>query len=85
MKKIKQNHIDINPRFGKTVVIDNYIFCHDEDVSTLIVLYTDFCEDVEVIEIIDTNEDDTVIISDEDLRIYALNWIFDNVEIVKEV
>lgn len=85
MKKIKQNHIDINPRFGKLVVIDNYMFCYDEDIFTLTVMYTDFGEDVAVIDVIDTNDLDTSIVTNEDLQVYALNWIFDNVEIVKEV
>lgn len=85
MKKIKQNSINIEPRFGMLAVIDNYMFCYDEEIFALTVMYTDFDEDVAVIDVISTNNLDTLIVTNEDLRVYALNWIFDNVEIVKEV
>ena len=85
MKKIRQNFINMEPRFGMLAVIDNYMFCHDEEIFTLTVMYTDFDEDVAVIDVINTNDIDTSIVTNEDLRVYALNWIFDNVEIVKEV
>ena len=85
MKKIKQNSINIEPRFGMLAVIANYMFCYDEEIFTLTVMYTDFDEDIAVIDVISTNNLDTLIVTNEDLRVYALNWIFDNVEIVKEV
>ncbi|MDU4599284.1 MAG: BC1881 family protein [Clostridium sporogenes] len=83
-KKIKTTDLNLNVSTGTIlyVDIDIFRFLYDQEISCITVQFLDgenyeFFEEVELPE-------GKVIVNHDDLRKFALNWIFNNVEIVKE-
>lgn len=80
MKKIKVNDLNMDIYLGSVmyVTIDVFRFSKDEDLP---------CVEVEIEEngeykfLEEINEED-VIVTHEELKKVALNWIFDNVEVI---
>ncbi|EPS56396.1 TPA: hypothetical protein ACXDAY_002844 [Clostridium botulinum] len=83
-KKIKTTDLNLNVSTGTMlyVDIDIFRFLYDQEIFNLTIEVLDgenyeFFEEVELPE-------GKVIVNHDDLRKFALNWIFNNVEIVKE-
>jgi hypothetical protein len=83
-KKIKTAYINLNVNTGTMIYvdIDTFRFLYDEETVYLTVQIEEngsyeFLDEVELAE-------DEIIIDHNDLKRVALNWIFDNVKIVKE-
>ncbi|NEZ74293.1 BC1881 family protein [Clostridium botulinum] len=83
-KKIKTTDLNLNVSTGTIlyVDIDIFRFLYDQEIFCITVQFLDgenyeFFEEVELPE-------GKVIVNHDDLRKFALNWIFNNVEIVKE-
>ncbi|HGG0416138.1 TPA: BC1881 family protein [Clostridium sporogenes] len=83
-KKIKTTDLNLNVSTGTMIYIDIDIFrfLYDEEIFCLTIQFLngenyEFFEEVELPE-------GKVIVTHDDLRKFALNWIFNNVEIVKE-
>ncbi|WP_243249054.1 BC1881 family protein [Clostridium botulinum] len=83
-KKIKTTDLNLNVSTGTMlyVNIDIFRFIYDQEIFNLTIEVLDgesyeFFEEVELPE-------GKVIVNRDDLRKFALNWIFNNVEIVKE-
>jgi hypothetical protein len=83
-KKIKTTDLNLNISTGTMlyVDIDTFRFLYDEEIFCLTVQIEsngifEFLEEVELAE-------DEIIIDHKDLERFALNWIFNNVEIVKD-
>ncbi|WP_242971096.1 hypothetical protein [Clostridium botulinum] len=83
-KKIKTTDLNLNVFTGTMlyVNIDIFRFIYDQEIFNLTIEVLDgenyeFFEEVELPE-------GKVIVNHDDLRKFALNWIFNNVEIVKE-
>ena len=86
-KKITMTSLEMNLDAGTIlyVTIDNLRFSADEDQFSLVVEIENKGK-FELIEEIDLGGPDAEIIIDHnDLKRVALNWIFKNVEIVKEL
>lgn len=83
-KKIKTTHLSLNKFTGKMiyVTIDIFKFLYDEDTFYLTVELENQGQ-FEFFQEIDLPEGE-LITDHKDLERFALNWIFDNVEIVKE-
>ncbi|KGO13869.1 ubiquitin [Clostridium botulinum] len=84
-KKIKTTDLDLNVSTGTMlyVDIDIFRFSYNQEIFNLTIKILDgenyeFFEEVELPE-------GKVIINHDDLRKFAFNWIFNNVEIVEEV
>ena len=79
MKKVKATDFEVKTEIGIYIDIDNYRFLLDESYPFIRVELIgnethDFLDEIEC-----------DCINHEDLKIAAINWIFNNVEIVKEV
>jgi len=86
-KKITMTNLDLSADTGTIlyVTIDDLRFSADECQFSLIVEIENQGK-FELIEEIDLGgPDDEIIIDHNDLKRVALNWIFNNVEIVKEI
>ncbi len=84
-KKVKVTDLDLNISTGTIIYldIDTFRFLYNEEMFELIVQIEnngsfEFLEEIELAE----NE---VITDHTDLERFALNWVFDNVEVVKEI
>ncbi|AJE10061.1 ubiquitin [Clostridium botulinum] len=84
-KKIKTTDLNLNVSTGTMlyVDIDIFRFSYDQEIFNLTIKILDG-ENYEFFEEVDLLEDE-VIVDHNDLKIFALNWIFKNVEIVKEI
>ncbi|MHB9925380.1 ubiquitin [Clostridium botulinum] len=87
-KKIKTTDLNLNVSTGTIfyVNIDIFRFLYDSETSFLIIEILDnedyeFYESVCMIDLLERK----TILNHKDLKIFALNWIFKNVEIVKEI
>lgn len=83
-KKIKTTSLNLSTFTGKMIYvgIDIFRFLYDEDTFYLTVEIENQGQ-FEFLEEIDLPEDETIL-NHEDLKRIALNWIFNNVEIVKD-
>ncbi|APQ69193.1 ubiquitin [Clostridium botulinum] len=84
-KKIKTTDLNLNVSTGTMlyVDIDIFRFSYDQEIFNLTIKILDG-ENYEFLEEVDLPEDE-VIVDHNDLKIFALNWIFKNVEVVKEI
>ncbi|AUN25413.1 ubiquitin [Clostridium botulinum] len=84
-KKIKTTDLNLNVSTGTMIYIDIDIFrfLYDEEIFCLTIQLLNG-ENYEFLEEVDLPEDE-VIVDHNDLKIFALNWIFQNVEVVKEI
>ncbi len=85
-KRIKTTDADIrlNTTTIEVVEINGIRFQHDEQLPYVNVYACDDCgEDLDFLEEIEETEDNPIV-DFEDLERVALNWYFNNVEIVKE-
>lgn len=84
-KKIKTNYmeLDLTTTTIEVVNINGFRFEHDEDLVGVQV-YSENQDDTER-TLIAEFEPETTVIDIDDLKVVALNWYFNNVEIVKEV
>ncbi|EPS56434.1 TPA: ubiquitin [Clostridium botulinum] len=84
-KKIKTTDLNLNVSTGTMIYIDIDIFrfLYDKEIFNLTIEMLDG-ENYEFLEEVDLPEDE-VIVDHNDLKIFALNWIFKNVEVVKEI
>ncbi|GAA0082456.1 MULTISPECIES: hypothetical protein [Clostridium] len=87
-KKIRTTDLNLNVSTGTIlyVDIDIFRFIYDSETYFLIIQILDN-EDYEFYEsvcMINLPESETIL-SHNDLKIFALNWIFKNVEVVKEI
>ncbi|NFB33178.1 ubiquitin [Clostridium botulinum] len=84
-KKIKTTDLNLNVSTGTMlyVDIDIFRFSYDQEIFNLTIKILDG-ENYEFFEEVDLLEDE-VIVDHNDLKIFALNWIFKNVEVVKEI
>lgn len=84
-KKVKVTDFDLNISTGTIIYldIDTFRFLYNEEIFELIVQIEnngsfEFLEEIELAEY-------EVITDHTDLERFALNWVFDNVEVVKEI
>ncbi|HDK7158444.1 TPA: ubiquitin [Clostridium botulinum] len=84
-KKIKTTDLNLNVSTGTMIYIDIDIFrfLYDEEIFNLTIEMLDG-ENFEFYKEVDLPEGE-VIVDHNDLKIFALNWIFQNVEVVKEI
>lgn len=84
-KKIKTNYmeLDLTTTTIEVVNINGFRFEHDEDLVGVQV-YSETQDDAERV-LIDEFEPETTVVDIDDLKVVALNWYFNNVEIVKDV
>ncbi|EDT84657.1 hypothetical protein [Clostridium botulinum] len=84
-KKIKTTDLNLNVSTGTMIYIDIDIFrfLYDEEIFNLTIEMLDG-ENFEFYKEVDLPEGE-VIVDHNDLKIFALNWIFKNVEVVKEI
>lgn len=84
-KKIKTTDLNLNVSTGTMlyVDIDIFRFSYDQEIFNLTIKILDG-ENYEFFEEVDLPEDE-VIVDHNDLKIFVLNWIFKNVEVVKEI
>ncbi|NEZ94427.1 ubiquitin [Clostridium botulinum] len=84
-KKIKTTDLNLNVSTGTLlyVDIDIFRFSYNQEIFNLTIKILDG-ENYEFFEEVDLPEDE-VIVDHNDLKIFALNWIFKNVEVVKEI
>ncbi|EQC1537805.1 hypothetical protein [Clostridium botulinum] len=84
-KKIKTTDLNLNVSTGTMlyVDIDIFRFSYDQEIFNLTIKILDG-ENYEFFEEVDLPEDE-VIVDHNDLKRIALNWIFQNVEVVKEI
>ena len=80
MKKVKATGFNVNIERGIFIDIDSYRFILDEGYPFVRV---ELITDSETNDFIDEFECDCI--NYEGLKVAAINWIFNNVEIVKEV
>ncbi len=80
MKKVRTTNFNVSVERGIYIDIDDYRFLLDEGCPFARV---ELVTDGETNDFIDEFECDCI--NHEDLKIASLNWIFNNVEIVKEV
>ena len=80
MKKIRASDFNVNVERGVYIDIDSYRFLLDEGHPFVRV---ELVTDGETNDFIDEFECDCI--NHEDLKVAAINWIFNNVEIVKGV
>lgn len=80
MKKIRTTNFNVNVAIGIYIDIDDYRFLLNEDYPFVRV---ELVTDGETNDFIDEFECNCI--NHEDLKVAAINWIFENVEIVKEV
>ncbi|APH24110.1 hypothetical protein [Clostridium botulinum] len=87
-KKIKTTDLNLNVSTGTIlyVDIDIFRFLYDSEISFLIIeiLDNENYEFYESVCMINLPESKTIL-DHNDLKIFALNWIFKNVEVVKEI
>ncbi|MBY6800157.1 ubiquitin [Clostridium botulinum] len=84
-KKIKTTDLNLNISTGTMIYVDIDIFrfIYDQEIFNLTIEMLDG-ENFEFYKEVDLPEDE-VIVDHNDLKIFALNWIFQNVEVVKEI
>ncbi|HCL4447429.1 TPA: ubiquitin [Clostridium botulinum] len=84
-KKIKTTDLNLNVSTGTLlyVDIDIFRFSYNQEIFNLTIKILDG-ENYEFFEEVSLPEDE-VIVDHNDLKIFALNWIFKNVEVVKEI
>ncbi|MHB9943617.1 ubiquitin [Clostridium sporogenes] len=84
-KKIRTTDLNLNVSTGTMIYIDIDIFrfLYDKEIFNLTIEML-VGENFEFYKEVDLPEDE-VIVDHNDLKIFALNWIFKNVEIVKEI
>ncbi|ACA46296.1 ubiquitin [Clostridium botulinum] len=84
-KKIKTTDLNLNVSTGTIlyVDIDIFRFSYDQEIFNLTIKILDG-ENYEFFEEVDLPEDEAIV-DHNDLKIFALNWIFKNVEVVKEI
>jgi len=87
MKKIRILSRDLNMTIDThnemVVRIDDVIFIHNEEFTEVSILIGERDQGADFIDIID-NEVTKKIVDLEDLKTFAVNWFFENVEVVKE-
>lgn len=84
-KKIKTTDLNLNVSTGTMlyVDIDIFRFLYDQEIFCITVQFLDE-EDYKFLEEINLKKDKNNL-DHNDLKIFALNWIFKNVEVVKEI
>lgn len=80
MKKVRTTSFNVNVAMGIYIDIDDYRFLVDEDYPFVRV---ELVTDGETNEFLDEFECNCI--NHEDLKVAAINWIFNNVEIVERV
>ncbi|HDK7218090.1 TPA: ubiquitin [Clostridium botulinum] len=82
-KKIKTTDLNLNVSTGTMLYIDIDIFrfLYDQEIFCITVQFLDG-EDYKFLEEINLEKDKSIL-NHNDLKRIALNWIFENVEIVK--
>lgn len=87
MKKIrilaKDLNMTIDTHNEMVVRIDDVIFIHNEEFTEVDIMLGERDQGADHIDTVD-NEITSKIVDLEDLRIFAVNWFFENVEVVKE-
>jgi len=86
MKKVgilsKDLNMKIDTHNEMVVRIDDVIFIHNEEFTEVSILIGERDQGADFIDIID-NEVTKKIVDLEDLKTFAVNWFFENVEVVK--
>lgn len=84
MKKIKMDDIDLRVDCGTTMYVDIDVFRFVKDGSLPCVEV--YIEENGEYKLLEELEEENIVVTHEDLRKAAINWLFDNVTIVdKEV
>lgn len=88
MKKIRIKTKDLNMRIDThnemVVRIDDLIFICNEELNSVDIMLGERDQGTDYIDTVD-NESTSRIVDLEDLKTFAVNWFFENVEIVKEL
>ena len=88
MKKIRMKTKDLNMNIDThnemVVRIDDVIFICSEELNSVDILLGERDQGTDYIDSID-NEITSRIVDLEDLKTFAVNWFFKNVEVVKEL